>query len=73
MLYEAAQPAVRKTSPDHAYYLQTKARIDHNRACLAVARKLCRRAHHILKDLGDAALEPADASAGRRAAVRVAA
>ena len=33
-------------------------RIDHNRACLSVARKLCRRAHHILRDLGDQALAP---------------
>lgn len=56
-LYEAAQSAARRGSPDHSYYLATKARIDHNRACLAVARKLLRRAYHILKDLGDAALE----------------
>jgi hypothetical protein len=33
-------------------------RIDHNRACLSVARKLCRRAFHILRELGDEALAP---------------
>jgi hypothetical protein len=31
-------------------------RIDHNRACLSVARKLCRRAYHILRELEDDAL-----------------
>lgn len=73
MLYEAAQSAARKNSPDHTYYLQTRGRIDHNRACLAVARKLCRRAYHILKELGDAALEPPVATDVGRAAVPVAA
>ncbi|MGH2475039.1 MAG: peptide-methionine (S)-S-oxide reductase MsrA, partial [Candidatus Limnocylindrales bacterium] len=42
-LFEAALAAARPTSPDHAYYLEVKGRIDHNRACLSVARKLCRR------------------------------
>ena len=37
---------------------QVAQRIDHNRACLSVARKLCRRAHHILRELGDEALAP---------------
>lgn len=73
MLYEAAQSAVRKTSPDHTYYLHTKARIDHNRACLAVARKLCRRTYHILKELGDAALEPTGATDVRKPVVPIAA
>jgi len=58
MLYEAAQSAARKTSPDHDYYLETRARINHKRACLSVARKLCRRSYHILKNLGEAAMEP---------------
>jgi hypothetical protein len=53
-LFEAAQCAARRSSPDHAYYLEVAKRIDHNRACLSVARKLCRRAHHILRELGDA-------------------
>src|SRR5947208_80268 len=57
-LFEAAQCAARRSSPDHAYYLDVAKRIDHNRACLSVARKLCRRAHHILRDLGDDALAP---------------
>jgi transposase len=57
-LFEAAQCAVRPGSPDHRYYLQVKERIDSNRACLSVARKLCRRAYHILRRLGDDALAP---------------
>ncbi len=60
-LFEAAQAASRRASPDHDYYLQVRTRIDHNRACLSVARKLCRRAHHILRELGDDALAPIDA------------
>lgn len=73
-LYEAAQCAARKTSPDYGYYVATKKRIDHNRACLAVARKLCRRAYHILKELGDAALQPVSTTApAPRQRVRVAA
>jgi transposase len=65
-LFEAAQCAARRSSPDHAYYLQVAKRIDHNRACLSVARKLCRRAHHILRELGDDALAPTDAAPTRR-------
>jgi transposase len=59
-LFEAAQSAARTGSPDHAYYLDVRGRIDHNRACLSVARKLCRRAHHILRALGDEALAPVE-------------
>ena len=59
-LFEAAQSAARPQSPDHAYYLVVKQRIDHNRACLSVARKLCRRAFHILRELGEEALAPVD-------------
>jgi transposase len=55
-LFEAAQQAARAGSPDHAYYRQVAERIDHKRACLSVARKLCRRAYHILRELGDEAL-----------------
>lgn len=58
-LFEAAQCACRRRSPDRPYYLEVKARIDHNRACLSVARKLCRRAYHLLRELGDEALAPA--------------
>jgi transposase len=57
-LYEAAQRARFPTSPDRDYYLQTKERIGGNRACLALARKLLKRSYHILKALGDDALEP---------------
>jgi transposase len=57
-LFEAAQQACRPASPDHDYYRQVARRIDHNRACLSVARKLCRRAYHILRELGDEALAP---------------
>ncbi len=57
-LFEAALSAARAGSPDHAYYLEVAERIDHNRACLSVARKLCRRAYHILRELGDEALAP---------------
>jgi transposase len=59
-LFEAAHQSARRSSPDHGYYLKVAARIDHNRACLSVARKLCRRAHHILRELGDAALAPVE-------------
>jgi transposase len=57
-LFEAAQQACRPASPDHEYYRQVARRIDHNRACLSVARKLCRRSYHILRELGDEALAP---------------
>jgi transposase len=70
-LFEAAQQACRPASPDHEYYRQVAQRIDHNRACLSVARKLCRRAYHILRELGDEALapiEPAHAEEVRAAA-----
>ena len=59
-LFEAAQCAARPASPDYAYYLQVRERHDHNRACLSVARKLCRRAYHILRELGDEALAPVE-------------
>src|SRR4051795_2104876 len=42
-LYEAAQAASRAGSPDRAYYLQAAQRLGHNRACLAIARKLLKR------------------------------
>jgi transposase len=57
-LYEAAQCAARKSSPDYGYYLKVRDRIDHSRACLSVARKLGRRAYHILRELGDEAIAP---------------
>ena len=59
-LYEAAQCAARPASPDHAYYLQVRDRLGHQRAALSVARKLARRCHHTLRALGDAAWEAVD-------------
>lgn len=67
-LFEAALAAARPGSPDHLYYSEVKARIDHNRACLSVARKLCRRAYHLLRGLGDEALAPVEASPASHAA-----
>jgi len=72
-LFEAAQCAARRSSPDHAYYLQVAKRLDHNRACLSVARKLCRRAHHILRELGDDALATLDDAPASNEVVPVAA
>ena len=58
-LYEAAQAASRTGSPDREYYLQLAERLGHNRACLALARKLLKRSYHTLKELGEEALQPA--------------
>ena len=58
-LFEAAQCARRRSSPDHAYYLQAAARLGGNRACLSVARKLLKRSYHTLRELGEEALQPA--------------
>jgi len=54
--FEAAQVARRKGSPDHDYYVEARERLGSNRACLAIARKLIRRAHHTLRELGEEAL-----------------
>ncbi len=54
--YEAAKGAYRKSSPDHEYYLYTRERIGTNRAALSIARKLIRRAHHTLRELGEEAM-----------------
>ncbi len=58
-LFEAAQRARRRTSPDHQHYLQAAERLGGNRACLAVARKLLKRSYHTLRELGQDALAPA--------------
>jgi transposase len=61
--YEAAKGAYRKSSPDHEYYLQTRERVGTNRAALSIARKLIRRAHHTLRELGEEAMsEPVAAN-----------
>ena len=48
-----------KIPPDHDFYHDTKQRIDHKRAAISVARKIARRSHHILRNLGDQAWAPA--------------
>jgi len=58
-LFEAAQSACRERSPDRDYYGQAAERLGHNRACLAVARKLLKRSYHTLRELGEEALQPA--------------
>jgi transposase len=58
-LYEAAQAASRTGSPDRDYYLQAAERLGHNRACLAIARKLLKRSYHTLRELGEEAIAPA--------------
>ncbi len=58
-LFEAAKSASRATSPDHRYYGEVADRLGGKRSTLSVARKLARRAHHILRELGDAAFAPA--------------
>lgn len=60
-VFEAAQCACRVRSPDHDYWVDTRERLDGKQATLTVARKLIRRAHHILRELGDEALEPVPA------------
>jgi hypothetical protein len=58
-LFESAQSASHKGSPDHHDYHALKARgLSHTRACLTIARKLARRSYHILRELGPAALDP---------------
>ena len=60
-LFEAAQSASHRTSPDYADYHALKARgLSHTRACLTIARKLARRSYHLLRALGPAALDPPD-------------
>ena len=58
-LFEAAQCARRRGSPDHAYYLEAAERLGGNRACLSIARKLLKRSYHTLRELGEEALQPA--------------
>ena len=54
-LYEAAGAARHVASPDHACYLEAKARLGTKWARLAVARRILRRVHHDLADAGDVA------------------
>jgi hypothetical protein len=50
------QDHARTSAPDHAYYTQVKQRHDGKRAAISEARKIIRRAAHILGELGDDAL-----------------
>jgi transposase len=52
-VYEAGKTHARASAPDHAYYAQVKDRKNGKRAALSEARKIIRRACHILNDLGD--------------------
>ncbi len=58
-LYEAGKTHARTAAPDHGYYTQVKDRKDGKRAALAEARKITRRACHILAELGDDAFATA--------------
>ena len=55
-VYEAGKTHARPAAPDHGYYAAVKDRKDGKRAALAEARKIIRRACHILAELGDDAL-----------------
>jgi len=55
-VYEAGKTHARSGAPDHAYYAAVKDRKDGKRAALSEARKIIRRACHILSELGDDAL-----------------
>ena len=57
--FEAAKCAARRGSPDYGYYRKLAAKRDgHNgkNPTLAVERKILRRCHHRLRELGDAAV-----------------
>ena len=58
-LYEAAQSATRRQSPDYARYHALRASgMTHTRASLTIARKTARRSYHLLHNLGPDALSP---------------
>jgi transposase len=52
-LFEAAKCAARSTSPDHAYYVALRDRLNAKQATLTIARKLARRCYHTLRELPD--------------------
>ena len=54
-LFEAGKAAAHAGSPDHAYYAAVRERLGGKRPALSVARKLARRCHHTLRELGDVA------------------
>jgi transposase len=54
-LFEAAKTNARQDSPEHDYYVAVRDRLGGKRPALSVARKLARRCHHTLRELGDRA------------------
>ena len=52
-LFEAGKTHARPSATDHHYYAGVKDRIDGKRAALSEARKIVRRATHLLTELGD--------------------
>ena len=50
-LVEAAQHACRKSSPDHELYVRARGHAGANPATLTVARKIGKRAFHVLREL----------------------
>jgi hypothetical protein len=66
-LFEAAQCARRRSSPDHPYYREAAQRLGGNRACLAVSRKLLKRSYHTLRELGEEACNQHDLATARHA------
>jgi transposase len=50
-LVEAAQHAPRANSPDRALHAQAAARVGGKRAVLTIARKIGRRAYHVMREL----------------------
>jgi transposase len=50
---EAGKTHARRSAPDYPYYAGAKKRLDGKRAALSEARKLVRKAVHILTELGD--------------------
>ena len=55
-VHSPARSATQPAAPDHGYYAAVKDRKDGKRAALSEARKIIRRACHILAELGDDAL-----------------
>jgi transposase len=58
-VYEAGKTHARAPAPDHRYYATVKDRQGGKRAAMSEARKIFRRACHILAEPGDDALAPA--------------
>ncbi|MCA1679228.1 MAG: IS110 family transposase, partial [Actinobacteria bacterium] len=68
-LVEAAQHACRKSSPDHQLYLRVHGHAGANPATLTVARKIAKRAFHVLRNLEATVELPSNLAGGRAMAV----